>query len=327
MHTRLANIHLDLVSGDPPILDEWADLLADWPMQVGAAGALPHLTFKLSLTNRLPAAPGAPPFYSSRRPGVTPVQAYRRDQAGTRLYLDNFAVIDIPDTSNEAQAWITPTGLAQGQQEDVTYQALAPLLRRHGYLLIHAACARYAGKAILLVGASGSGKTTTGLNLALHGWHILANDITLLDLNTAAVCAWPMPDQTVIRRPTLALLPALQAYVASPTTADFPETANALRLMPLAPRAHLPPTLVSAVCFPQTGAAATHLTACGQAMSLAHLLEESLDCWDTAALPAHTHGLSRLARQAAGYHLHLGTDVENLPALLTALLVDETTAP
>lgn len=326
MHTHLGTIHLELASADTSILEAWGDLLTDWPVQSGTSDVAPHLTITLELTHRLP-SPVAAPFYTSQRPGVTCVQAYRQGQTGVRLYLGDFAVIDIPDTHDQARAWITPAGLSQGQQEDVTYQAMAPLLRQRGYLLIHAACARLADSAILLVGASGSGKTTSGLNLALHGWQILANDVTLLDINSAAICAWPTPDQTVIRRPTLALLPALQAYLTSATTAADPTTTNALRLTPLAPRAHLPPTPVGAICFPQTGATLTHLTTCGQGIALARLLEESLDCWDTAALPDHTRGLSRLARQAPGYHLHLGTDTGRLPPLLAALLADETPAP
>jgi serine kinase of HPr protein (carbohydrate metabolism regulator) len=64
---------------------------------------------------------------------------------------------------------VTEGVLRNGRFEDVTFTSLAPLLRRHGYYLLHAFAAVKEGHAILLVGPSGSGKTTTGLHLLEAG--------------------------------------------------------------------------------------------------------------------------------------------------------------
>ena len=317
MWIALGQISLELVSGSAAITADWADFFTGWTVAPASHGSI---RVQLEITTQLPTPPAITPFFESRQAAVTRVTAYHLIPATIRLYLDDIAVIDVAaDTADQAQGWITPVGLAQGRLEDATYQALAPLLRRRGYYLIHAACARYDQHAILLVGASGSGKTTTALNLALRGWEILANDVTLLQAQAGGVMALATPDQTVIRQPTLELLPELRAYVRAEEGLDRPQTANVLRLRPLGPRTHLPPTRVAAICFPRLGSEATSLTRCHQAVALARLLEESLDCWDVNALAAHTQCLGQLARQAPGYILELGRDIERLPSLLAGL--------
>jgi hypothetical protein len=77
------------------------------------------------------------------------------------------------------------------------------------------------------------------------------------------------------------------------------------------------PAPVVAIYFPHIeDRAQSALQAQGRALCLARLLEESVDRWDKATMPAHINLLHSLSRQAAAYTLRLGRDVATLPALL-----------
>lgn len=68
--------------------------------------------------------------------------------------------------------------------------ALASVLPE--YLFLHGACVvGNDGKAILIMGPPGSGKTTTAMFLAQHGLSLYSDDLTALEPNTYRAC--PMP--------------------------------------------------------------------------------------------------------------------------------------
>lgn len=101
------------------------------------------------------------------------------------------------------EAWqqvIVPHGLAP---------ALAELLRSRGVFLLHAACVAPApGRAaMLIVGPSGTGKTTTALALAGAGMELLADDSTFYRPADGAVAGLPLACK--VHSNTRAMLPWL----------------------------------------------------------------------------------------------------------------------
>ena len=89
-------------------------------------------------------------------------------------------------------------------------------LRRDLYF-VHAAAVEFAGKALLLVGASGQGKSTTTWGLLHHGFRYLSDELAPVSLHTLRVysyahalclkeeppCAYPLPPQILRTSRTL----------------------------------------------------------------------------------------------------------------------------
>jgi hypothetical protein len=218
-----------------------------------------------------------------------------------------------------------PDLFATGRFIDVILVSLAPLLRKHGYFLVHAAAVALNEQAILFVGPSGSGKTTTCLALIHAGWQLLSNDIVLLRRDGAKIHALPVPDQISLRPKTRQLLPHLQHIDRNAENRILQSGTIATRHA-VGDRWGVA-TPVAALCFPHvTDKTTSQLSPQSRSIALAWLLEESVDSWDNATLPAHTALLADLTAQAPSYRLHLAPDVAALPLLLAPLVTDTTIA-
>ncbi|MDT8306259.1 MAG: hypothetical protein RRC07_10005 [Anaerolineae bacterium] len=304
MRVRLGTLSVALSSEDSPLLTAWEQLFAGWHTDDGAA-----LQLTLRLADELPRPPDGAPLFADPR-GIVDVYG-----AGDSRILHFHSGAMVTLGASHAGGIITTVALEHGQLEDVTYTALAPLLRTRGYYLLHAFAASLHGRAVLLCGGSGSGKTTTGASLLLGGWQLLANDVVLLERRAGRVYALPTPAPVRVRPPTLFLLPALRHRPGRPhaATGSYIFAGEAI-----AGRGWGQPAPVEALYFTRVASGARHssLQPLQQAIALAHLVEESVDRWDGQALDAHLALLHDLAQQAAIHRLHLGADVGELPALL-----------
>jgi hypothetical protein len=305
MRVRIGDLTVALAAAGGSLGDEWEQLFAGWQ-----SAAEPDLHLSLALVEALPPLPERSPLFVDPR-GIVDVYV---DRESHLLHFHSGAAVRLG--RDHAGGAITAAALAGGQLEDVTYTSLAPLLRARGYFLLHAFAAARDGVAILLCGRSGSGKTTTGANLLLNGWQLLANDVLLLREQAGAVYALPTPGPVRVRPPTLLLLPALRHRRGRPhaPTASYIFPAESIS------DGWAAPAPVGALYFPQIDGAAeqNHVQPLARAVALAHLLEESVDRWDRAAMADHLALLQRLAEQAGAYRLHLGSDVNSLPSLLAA---------
>jgi HprK-related kinase A len=63
----------------------------------------------------------------------------------------------------------------------------------HHYLMLHAACLERDGRALILPGAPGSGKSTLTAALMLAGWRLLSDEITLIDRDSGALLGLGRP--------------------------------------------------------------------------------------------------------------------------------------
>lgn len=304
MRVRLGDLSIDLQSGAAAVQAEWAHLFAGWETTEE-----PALVLTLGCVESLPPLPGTAPVFCDER-GI--VDVYREGDEAV-LHFRGGALVRLHGA--RASGFILDTALGTGRLEDVTLTSLAPGLRARGFYLVHAFAATNGGEAILICGQSGSGKTTSGASLLLGGWHFLANDALLLQQRQGTVYALPTPGFLQVRPPTLFLLPELRhrrGYAHAPTASYIFPAAS------VSEGGWAQAAPVRALYFPHIcrDAPMSHAEPLEQAVALAHLVEESVDRWDTAALGAHLTLLQALVAQASTHRLYLGQDIAELPRLL-----------
>ncbi len=317
MFLTLHDLTIQLTSDNAAINQQWQQLFMGWPLADSAVTA-PDMVLQLSLVEKLPPLPDSPPYFEDNL-GVLAV--YRGDGEMARLHYLDGALVDVPlgnqTTIPTASGFLTQQALDDGRFEDITFTSLAPLLRRRGYFLVHAFAAVRDGRALLIVGPSGSGKTTTGLSLLLAGWELLSNDVLLLKERPNGVYAFASPGAIGIRPKTLDLLPKLRDMVGDLVIEGQTDVTQALlEIVNWSEAAR-----VTAVAFPRIeGREQSVLSPQNRAVCLAQLMAESADKWDAELLAAHMTILQKLSQQATPYTIHLGRDVERLPALLASAL-------
>lgn len=315
MRLRLHRLNIALDSDDEPVRAAWTSLFAGW-LQEDAPTVDARL--RLTLQPSLPPPPTAAPIFDDAcywPDGVGVLRVYDAPGGALLYFVDAAQVaVSLPapgdSAPNRSAGVVGPRAFSGGRFEDVTLTSLAPALRRHGYFLLHAFAAERDGRCVLLIGPTGSGKTTTGLNLVLHGWRMLANDAVLLEGRDDGVYALPTPGNLGIRPGTFELLPELASRLglddgtAVDVTGQVARDGAAVR--------------VTALLFVELDGPAS-LAQVPTAVALAQVLAESVDRWDPNLLDSQVALLERLCRQAAPYTLRPGRDMARLAALIAAL--------
>jgi hypothetical protein len=322
MHLLFGQTHVQLSSSSSYIQAWWTQFFTGWPR---ARSTSPDIVLHLDLSDKLPALPKSEPFFSDSQhyPGDKGIlDVYHAGKDNVLLHFVDGAQIEVPLSSTTMKPMVANGVVVQdvfrnGRFLDITYTSLAPLFRRHGYFMIHAFAAVKNGSAILIAGPSGSGKTTTGLSLILAGWRLLSNDVLLIRPAATGVIACPTPDDVTIRPKSFVLLPELVKFVPNKTSLEQIVT---LTGYDLTNGQWGQPSLVKAIYIPQIEAREeSEARPLSRAVCLAHLMEESVDKWDTQTLSAHIDALQTLCRQAQTYTLHLGSNAGNLPDVVPAI--------
>lgn len=322
---QLGGVSAELISDDSQIHRWWQLQFGDF-LQDQASEPV-SLRIKMHNVTELPARPAYAPFYVDQRLDLygqqhSILEAFQAENESLILHFFDGGLVYLSPETGSADVWVTPAVFPSGRFEDVTLVALQVLLRAHGAYMIHASGVSNADGAILFVGGSGSGKTTTCLNLLLHGWRMLANDVVLIKRQGDQIIAWPVPDTVTLRPKTDTLLPKLRPFIENPYTVDGEILPlNMLPAHQLVQGDWSPPTLVRAICFPTIAQQAeTTVTAQMRAIALALLMQESVDRWDQAALSGHSDMLHAVCQQAACFSVQLGFDMVEQRRVLANLL-------
>lgn len=297
---------------DPRLRERWRATFASRPVPTGAVPADLRLTLALGA-----AVPAPPPRAPDFRHGE--LLAYYVDGEAVIAHFPRYGQLQLDLAGGVTTGLLLPAALeTYGVLEDLLAIALSPHLRRRGLFLIHAFAAARAGRAALIVGAIGAGKTTTGLALLNAGWRLLANDSPILRAPAAEVLSYPgllaaYPD-TFARFP--ATQPLATAAPAGQGRAKITAAAEAVW-----PEVWLDQATCAAIVFPAIEPRAAHaVERLTPPEALRRLLPHAVEQWDKAMLPAHLALLGELARSTPAYHLRLGPDVDALPALFETLI-------
>ena len=309
MNGRLHNLTLQFLTNSPDLEQQWKHIFADWLFS-----AEPDLQLSFELAPQLPPLPNTPPLFVDKQDRILTV--YEATADCMLLHFLDGAWIEVPlRPSATVVSGVVTNGLvaSNGRFEDVIFTSLAPLLRRRGLFLVHAFAAAYGEQAALFIGASQSGKTTTGLTLLNQGWQLLTNDVALLEARADGIYAWPTPGTLGIRPNTFTLLPWLQTQLALPEAQAVEVAASQLVQGDWAV-----PTKVTALFFPEVvHGGETAVLSHHRAIALTQIMSESIDRWDRATLDSHINCLQQLCQQSHVYRLQLGQDMAIIPQEIT----------
>ncbi len=324
MHLQLHKVSVKLESSDPNINNEWRRLFEGWLGDTTESRTQAKLGLRLDLVAQLPPLPSQAPIFSdasmwSGGNGVLEVYAQPNNQALLHFFEAGLVTLSLDAHSQPqppgAHGAILEQTLLNGRFEDVTFTSLAPQLRRQGYFLVHAFAASKNGRCVLISGPTQSGKTTTGLNLLLNGWELLANDVVLLEARSDGVYALPTPGDIGIRPNTFRLLPQLVDLIEPHQVPYQPVNISGHAFVN---GRWSSPQPVTAMFFPEISAkGASHLQPQPAAICLVQLMQESIDRWDTPYLSQHVDILQKLCYQAPAYILQLGYQLELIPELIS----------
>lgn len=144
----------------------------------------------------------------------------------------------------------------------------------HQYAIVHAATVEKSGRAVILPGAPGSGKSTLCATMVCKGWRLLSDEMALISLNDGLL--WPIPRPISLKNASIDILRDYsQSVVMGETVAD---TAKGTVAHMRAPRASIDagrtPARPHFIAFPtyKCGTPA-HATPLGKGQALMRLIE------------------------------------------------------
>lgn len=196
---------------------------------------------------------------------------------------------------------------------------LVELLKRRALFSVHAGCVSVEGKALLLAGESGAGKTTLALALLRAGHDFLADDTIFLAHRSHGLTVLSFPDEIDVTDGTIGLFPELSFLLESPRAPGATKRqVRAETVYPMDdPAATYEP---SVLVFPRvTGEPHSELTEMEPGEALVQLAPNVL-LTDAASSQAHLDALAALVKASRCYRLDTGRDLDALAELLPGLV-------
>lgn len=244
----------------------------------------------------------------------------------SKLTLASGAIICLPNLHQpydksrpiKSELYISPKLFNYGQVEDVTFTLLAPIMRRFGIYIVHAFGVTHPSqaKAVLIIGRSGQGKTTTGLSLIEEGWHYLGNDAIFLSQNSEGkIVAWFSPGQINLHPNSLPFLDT-SGYLSKNIELDLDGKYH-FSSQKLISKKQIP-SEVTLQLFPKivNQAGDCQIEALPASIALSQTMEQSVDHWDIITIEDHFSFLEQLATQTKNFKANNTTNLQSLSRVL-----------
>ncbi len=243
-------------------------------------------------------------------------------QDGGRLVVDvhDQGLLVIDGAHGAAQGYFyRPASMHQDKLESFFHFAVAELLKQANMFTLDATALEYHGRGLLIPGASGCGKTTALISLLRAGYRYLSDDHPVLWDSGTRLELLAAPMKIDVTEQTIGFFPELRdamsgllrqgAYKKSFQLEDIYSDSAGRSCEP------------AMILFPHV----SHMPhSCLEPLSKSRTLELLMPqqplVYDDELVRREFQALSKVVQQAAGYRLHFGQDVLDLPKLITPLL-------
>ncbi len=306
------NFHSLAIEGatnDPALRDHWQASFASRP----SISAQPDIRCALNIVSDVPPAPPGEPHFRQGN-----LLEYYLDGDVVTAHFPRYGQLRLDLSKGTTEGQIVSLALhTYGVIEDLIAIGLSPHLRRRGMFLIHAFAAAHSGRAVLIVGNIGAGKTTTGMSLLNARWKLLSNDSPIIGAN-GEILSYP---GVLAAYPNTFARFAATTHLAANAEPDKKVIVPAEKVWPEVWLDHAP---AAAIFFPKIESRTEHaIEPLTQPEALRLILPHAIEQWDKAMIPAHLALLNQLIQTAPAYHLRLGPDTDTIPAALASALADD----
>ena len=284
-------------------------LMAAWQTSFGSrpqVSAEPDITITLDIVETPPTAPTSPPDFTQGE-----LLQYHVDGDNVTVHFPKYGQLNLNLADGTSSGKLQPSVLTTyGVLEDMVAISLTPHMRRRGYFLIHAFAAALNGKAVLLVGGIGAGKTTTGMSLLNAGWQLISNDSPIV-AEAGQILSYP---GVLAGYPETFARFERTAHLADEVPTQSGRQKLLISAETVFPNTWLDKAPIEAIIFPQIEERGEHkLEKISQPDALRQLLPHAVEQWDRAMIPRHLSILRQLTDAAPAYIMRLGPDVLAIP--------------
>ncbi len=200
--------------------------------------------------------------------------------------------------------------------------ALSELLKPRGFHLLHAAAVSLDGRAVIIPGTQGRGKTTTCLALVSGGFGFLSDDVVFLRETDGRIEVCALPEHVSVTPRTIEMFPELRARAAELEPGLLKRHARMDDLFPGATAMNAVPAIL---LFPEvTGEPASRLESLSRRRALEWILPRGVSVLDQGNAARGFKVLSRMVAQCACNRLAFGTNIDEVAPLVKNALAAST---
>jgi hypothetical protein len=199
---------------------------------------------------------------------------------------------------------------------------LVESLRRHGWYSLHAAGFSMNGRAILIPGTSGVGKSTLSVALLRAKFDYLTDDMIFLARSAGGLIVRGLAEDIDVSEQTIRFFPELDFLMHSPKTDGF--TKRQLRVEEVYGAMPIPESRPSAIVLPHvSGKPHSTITQIDGDEAFREIVPNVL-LTEQAVCQQHFSVLAELVKQADCYRLETGQDFDRIPLLLREVVARDT---
>jgi hypothetical protein len=198
---------------------------------------------------------------------------------------------------------------------------LVEAFRRHGWYSLHAAGFSMNGKAILIPGTSGVGKSTLSVALLRAKFDYLTDDMVFLARNSEGVTVRGLAEDIDVSEQTIRFFPELHFLMQSPKTVGF--TKRQLHLEEVYNAMPIPESRPTAIILPHISGKPESTIARIDGDEAFREIVPNVLLTQQSVCERHFSVLADLVKQARCYRLETGKDFDHLPILMQRILASD----